>query len=185
MSTIRCDATLFTIGDWTLLRLPRSASAELPSRGMTVVEGALNGVPFRAPLEPDGKGSHWFRVDDALRAAAGAQVGETVTLEMEPTNAWPEPEVPEDLRAALAEVPAAGALWSKITPAARWDWIRWIRATNVPETRRKHIEVALSKMKAGKRRPCCFNRNLCTEPYVAHNWVLREPAEPELVASSR
>ena len=45
MSTIRCDATLFTIGDWTLLRLPRSASAELPSRGMTVVEWR---VPRRA-----------------------------------------------------------------------------------------------------------------------------------------
>ena len=70
MATIRFAAELFTIGAWTLLRLPKSASALLPSRGMTMVEGTLNGCPFQAPLEPDGKGSHWLRVDATLRAAA-------------------------------------------------------------------------------------------------------------------
>jgi hypothetical protein len=177
MSTIRCDATLFTIDSWTLLRLPKSASAQLPSRGLAMVEGALNGVRFHAPLEPDGKGSHWFRVDDTLRAAAGADAGDTVTLEMEPATEWPEPEVPADVQAALADVPQALALWMRITPKAQWDWIRWIRATNDPETRRRRIEVACSKLTAGQRRPCCFNRNLCTEPYVSQNWVLREPTQ--------
>ena len=67
MSTIRCDATLCTIGSWTLLRLPKNASARLPSRGMTMVEGTINGARFQAPLEPDGKGSHWFRVDESMQ----------------------------------------------------------------------------------------------------------------------
>ena len=178
MSAICCDATLFTIGSWTLLRLPKSASAQLPSRGMTVVEGTINGLRFQAPLEPDGKGSHWFRLDDTLRDAAGADAGDTVTLEMAPSTDWPDPEVPADVQTALAEVPQAHALWQKITPSARWDWIRWIRATNNPETRQHRIEVACSKLTAGMRRPCCFNRNLCTEPYVSHNWVLREPTQP-------
>ncbi len=175
MSTIHCDAELFTIGSWTLLRLPKSASAQLPSRGMTPVEGTINGTHFLAPLEPDGKGSHWFRVDDTLRDAARAGAGDTVTLEIEPATEWPEPEVPADLENALAADPPAHALWTKITPGAQWDWIRWIRATNNPETRRHRIEVACSKLTSGMRRPCCFNRNLCTEPYVSHNWVLREP----------
>jgi hypothetical protein len=177
ISTIRFDAQLFTIGSWTLLRLPKSASAQLPSRGMTVVEGTINGSRFQAPLEPDGKGSHWFRVDDTMRAAAGADAGDTVTLAMEPAKEWPEPEVPADLTAALAAAPQAHTLWMTITPLARWDWIRWIRATKEPETRRRRIEVACSKLTAGERRPCCFNRNLCTEPYVSHNWVLREPTQ--------
>src|SRR5207248_9191751 len=140
-STIRCDATLFTIGAWTLLRLPKSASAQLPSRGMTMVEGTINGARFHAPLEPDGKGSHWFRVDDTLRAAAGADAGDTVTLVIEPAKDWPEPEVPADLQTALAAVPQAYTLWRTITPKAQWDWIRWIRATNQPDTRRRRIEV--------------------------------------------
>ncbi len=30
--------------------------------------------PFRAALEPNGKGSHWLRVNKAMRDAAGAEL---------------------------------------------------------------------------------------------------------------
>ena len=92
MSTIRFKAKLFRpdaaakIGSWTLLTLPKSASTKLPSRGMTMVEGTINGFRFRAALEPDGKGSHWFRVNKTMREAAGADAGDTVTLENEPAR---------------------------------------------------------------------------------------------------
>jgi len=177
MSTIYFEAKLLTIGSWTLLRLPESASAKLPSRGMTMVEGTINGFRFQAALEPDGKGSHWFRVDTTMLEGAGADAGDTVTLAIEPTKAWPEPEVPADLRSALTDSPQVQKLWMEITPLARWDWIRWIRATKQVETRQRRIEVACSKLKAGERRPCCFNRNLCTEPSVSKNGVLIEPGE--------
>ena len=39
---------------WTFLVLPKNASAKLPSRGMTAIEGTINGFPFQALLEPDG-----------------------------------------------------------------------------------------------------------------------------------
>jgi hypothetical protein len=65
MATICFEVTLLQIGSWTLLRLPASASVQLPSRGMTMVQGTINGARFHAPLEPDGKGSHWFRVDES------------------------------------------------------------------------------------------------------------------------
>jgi hypothetical protein len=90
MSPIRFEAELFTIGAWILLRLPKHASAPLPSRGMTMVAGTINGFPFKAPLEPDGQGSHWLRVDEPMRAAAGADAGDTVRLEIAPAieSAW-------------------------------------------------------------------------------------------------
>jgi hypothetical protein len=179
MAIIRFEATLFNIGSWTVLCLPEEASAKLPSRGMTMVEGTINGFRFQAALEPDGKGSHWFRIDNTMREAARADACDTVTVEIEPTKEWLEPEVPADLEKALAAVPQARSLWMKITPSARWDWIRWIRATRQPETRKRRIEVACSKLKAGKRRPCCFNRNLCTEPSVSNNWALLDPTQAQ------
>src|SRR6476646_5668126 len=156
-STIHFEAEPFRIDSWTILSLPKSASAQLPSRGMTMVEGTINGFPFQSPLplEPDGKGSHWLRVDKTVREAAGAEAGaeagDTVQLAIEPAREWTEPQLPEDLENALAADPQAYALWMECTTIARWDWIRWISATAHQETRRRRIEIAFSKLKSGMR----------------------------------
>lgn len=181
--SINFEVELFKINSWTILRLPEDASAKLPSRGMVMVAGTINGVPFKTLLEPDGrygagqKPSHWFRLDKELLDKVSAKSGDIVHVSLEPTKEWVEPEVPKDLEKALTQSPKAVALWNDITPLARWDWVRWIRAVKTPETRQKHIEVALSKLNKGMRRPCCFNRNLCSEPYVSHNWILLEQTE--------
>src|SRR5690349_15949387 len=114
MATIQFETRLFQINDWTILRLPESASAELPSRGMTMVSGTINGVPFKTLLEPDGRyapgqqiSSHWFRPDKKLLDAAAAQAGDTVQVSLETSKEWIEPEVPEDLKQALAASPEA------------------------------------------------------------------------------
>jgi hypothetical protein len=148
--------TTEAVGSWSLLTLPRIASAELPSRGMTTVEGTINGFPFRAALEPDGNGSHCLRVSQAMRAAAGADAGDTVTVELTRTGDEPEIRVPVDLRKALAAAPAAQALWSEITPMARRDWILWISSAKLPETRRGRVRKACDMLSSGKRRVCCF-----------------------------
>lgn len=174
MPTIRFETALFNIGSWTILRLPEGASAQLPSRGQTMVKGTLNGLHIHTPLEPDGKMSHWFRIDKPMCEAAGIGEGDTVTLALEPTKEWLEPDVPADVQSALAATPEVYSLWQQITPMARWEWIRWIRSTGQAETRKRRIAVACSKLKSGERRPCCWNRNLCTEPSVSRNGVLLE-----------
>lgn len=183
MTAISFKTKLFKIKDWTILRLPEDAAAKLPSRGMIMVTGAINGAPFKTLLEPDGvygqgkKSSHWFRVDETLQKAARAKPGDTVGVAIEPTKEWIEPEVPVDLKKALSTSRKAQDLWNDITPMARWDWIRWVRAVKTEETRQKHLRVMLDKLNKGMRRPCCFNRNLCSEPYVSHNWTLLEGEE--------
>ena len=177
MSVIKFEAKLFEVNSWTIAHLPHETSVKLPSRGLAMVKGTINGSPFQTALEPDGKGSHWFEVDKALRTALGADVGDTVSLEIEPTKDWTEPKVPADIAKGLAADAPAQAQWMDITPMARWEWIRWIRATNRAETRARHIEVACSKLRSGSRRPCCFNASMCTEPSVSKNGALLEPAQ--------
>lgn len=144
---------------WAFLVLPAGASAKLPTRSMTTVDGALNDQSFQATLEPDGQGSHWFKVDKALREAAGAVVGDTVALEIASVAVEPEPRVPADLRKALAANAAAKATWSDITPVARRDWIHWITSGKKAETRGKRIDTAIDKLASGNRRACCFDRS--------------------------
>jgi hypothetical protein len=145
---------------WTFLILPKTASAKLLSRGMTAIEGTINGVPLQAVLEPDGQKSHWLRVDRKLSKAAGADAGDVVTLEITPAAKEPEPEVPADLRKALASAaPNARKLWSDITTNARRDWIHWITSAKQAETRARRIRNACSMLAAGKRRVCCFDRS--------------------------
>ena len=147
-------------GSWTFLILPKNASAKLPSRGMTAIEGTINGAPFRATVEPDGQKSHWLKVDRNLRKAAGAEEGDVVSLEIACSEEEPEPEVPTDLRRALAAAsPKTRALWSDITPIARRDWIHWITSAKQPGTRSRRIKNACSMLAAGKRRVCCFDRS--------------------------
>jgi hypothetical protein len=144
---------------WTFLILPKTASAKLPSRGMTAVEGTINGYSFQAVLEPDGQKSHWLKVDRKLREAAGADAGDIVTLEIAPAAEEPEPTVPADLRKALVAAPKARKLWSDITIVARRDWVHWITSAKQPETRARRIKNACSMLAAGKRRVCCFDRS--------------------------
>lgn len=162
---------LRNINSWNIVHLPIEVSKQLPSRGMVMLEGAINGNKFQSGTEPDGKGSHWFKVE-----VPGLKAGDEVEVEIEVSKQWPEPKIPEDLQTALSETPDVKLLWDDITVMARWDWLRWINGTKEEATRKRRIEVAFSKLRGGERRPCCFNRNMCMEPHVSQSGVLITPA---------
>ncbi len=171
-STIRFSAKFFRPktnekNGWALT-LPKSTSAKLPSRGRTMVEGTINSFPFRAALGPNGKGSHWLRVNQTMRDAAGAGAVETVIVEITRAGEEPEVRVPIDLRQALAGAPLAQAGWEDITPMARRDWVFSISSAKQAETRRRRIEKACDMLASGKRRLCCF-------PGI--KWMMKENAK--------
>ncbi len=173
--TIDFESQVLKIGACDLIILPQSASAQLPSRGMVMAKSNINNLDVQIPLEPDGKGSHWLEVTPAMKTAFAAEVGDSVSLSIEVAKEWTPPPLPADLQDALAANPAANATWEKTTPKAQWDWIRWIRSTKSPATREKRIGVASSMLTEGKKRPCCFNRNQCTEPHLSKSGLLLEP----------
>lgn len=177
VATIRFDAMLSAIDGWTILRLPEKASRALPSRGQVAVRGTVNGREFQTVVEPDGSFGHWIKVDRTLQGLAAARPGKSVEVEIEPVKEWPEPRVPEDLQSALATAPQKiREMWKDITPMARWEWVRWINETRNADTRKRRVEVTISKMQHGKRRPCCFNLAACTDPDLSRKGKLREPA---------
>jgi hypothetical protein len=171
---IRFEAQVQRTGGSTILRLPDDASDKLPSRGQVAVKGVMDGHAFQAVLEPDGRRGHWLKVDMQLRQALAVSDGDTVALSVEPAKDWPEPDIPEDFRTALADAPDIFEVWKSITPMARWEWVRWINATNNLQTRERRVEVGISKLRSGKRRPCCFDLAACTDPALSKNGMLVE-----------
>ncbi|HEY6326944.1 MAG TPA: YdeI/OmpD-associated family protein [Candidatus Cybelea sp.] len=123
--------------------------------GMTMLEGTINGHPFRAPLDANASGSRSLRVNKAMLNGAGAGVGDTVNLAI----LGPEPKltIPADLHAAFAASHTAQASWKDLTPLGRRDWVRWIEAAKTPETRARRVTRTIEQLAEGKRRPCCVN----------------------------
>jgi hypothetical protein len=170
---VEFESSVSRVGATTLVRLPEEASKSLPSRGQVSVRGTLNGHEFQTVVEPDGRRGHWIRLSPELEGVVGADDGRTLSVAIEPTSEWPEPSVPSDLAAALAAAtPEVQERWRDITPMARWEWVRWVNATANPSTRERRVEVSISKLDDGKRRPCCFDLSACTDPSVAKSGKL-------------
>jgi hypothetical protein len=142
---------------WAFVILPKSASAKLPRRGRTTIEGSINGHCFQATLEPDGQLSHWLAITKELLKAADADIGDLATFKIMPVEQEPEPEMPSDLREALAASPEARATWDDTTTIARLDWIHWITSAKQSKTRVKRISDACDMLVSGKQRVCCFD----------------------------
>jgi uncharacterized protein YdeI (YjbR/CyaY-like superfamily) len=64
--------------------------------------------------------------------------------------------LPADFREAILANRSVAALWEDITPLARNEWICWVTSGKKAETRGIRIHKAISKMKGGMRRPCCW-----------------------------
>ncbi|MDY0236122.1 MAG: YdeI/OmpD-associated family protein [Gudongella sp.] len=169
--TISFKSKLSKVKTRQIITIPSNLSDQLPSRGMVMVQGTINDVTFKAPLEPDGKGSHWLEISHSLSEKLGVSVNDTLSLNIEPIDKWIEPNISEDIMDAIIKADVLEQ-WNSTTTKARWDWIRWIRSTTNPETRKKRIDVACSKLLKGDKRPCCFDRSRCTITDVSRSGVL-------------
>ena len=84
-----------------------------------------------------------------LRIAACVKAGRREALQKSLDKWYP-------LAKAIISSAVVRALWEDITPLARNEWICWVTSGAKAETRVIRIEKALSKMKGGMRRPCCW-----------------------------
>lgn len=93
-------------------------------------------------------------------------------------------KIPADFKKALLANSKVKALWDDLTPIARRDFISWIESAKQEKTRARRIDVACSKLLAGKRRPCCYAvvpmnlyKALATFPKAKAHWKDLTPDE--------
>lgn len=64
--------------------------------------------------------------------------------------------IPKDWQKAIESNPKVHDLWLAITPLARNEWICWVTEAKKQKTRDRRVQVGISKMSSGMRRPCCW-----------------------------
>lgn len=62
----------------------------------------------------------------------------------------------EDLEAAIRADACAFALWQKITPLGRNEFICWVEDAKQAATRARRIARTREELLEGKTRPCCW-----------------------------
>lgn len=69
-----------------------------------------------------------------------------------PRRARPPPQPPDDLLAALRQVPAAFATFEAFSPSHRREYVQWVLEARREETRRRRIADAVAWLGEGKPR---------------------------------
>ena len=131
-----------------MLNLPARISAQLGSSARIPVMGSLNGQPFRAWLQTADAGRHVLLVNRPLRDAAGARVGTrvkvTIRIDPDPRRV----EVPAELAQALAAAPKAQAVFDRLPPSHRREYIGYILEAKRPETRARRVAQTVERLAA-------------------------------------
>jgi hypothetical protein len=154
MDSQRFDATVgASRGGKLLVPVPFDPDQVWGAKQRHHITGTVNGARVRAVLEPAGDG-FGFTLGAKSPGACGVAAGDRVTVEIAPEGPQ-RGDLAEDVAAALAAEPEAGAFFDSLAQFYRRAYLRWVDATKRrPEQRAERIAEMVELLKSGtKQRP--------------------------------
>ncbi len=140
-------------GDTAVISMPFDPDEAWGAKANHPVGGIIEGCRIRARLVP--AGSDWVLVLAPKRLSSlGVAIGDEVTVELSPEGPQ-RGDLADDIVAALAASPAAGAYFDTLAQFYRKAYLRWIDATSRrPDVRASRIAEVVGLLEAGiKERP--------------------------------
>jgi Bacteriocin-protection, YdeI or OmpD-Associated/Domain of unknown function (DUF1905) len=114
------------------------------------VAGTVNGIRVRAVIER-GDDQFGFTLGRTSPASYALTAGDEVTVEIAPEGPQRE-DLAEDVAAALAANPDAGAFFDSLAQFYRRGYLRWIDATRRrPEQRAERIAEMVKLLRSGSK----------------------------------
>lgn len=150
------------------------AFAAFAERGRIRVAGTLERHPVQATFIPTKRGGHRLYVNGGMRAAAGIEVGDRVTLRLRALGRE-EVGVPPDLARALARA-RLRKRFDELESTYRRELVRSIDAARSPKNRAARIEETLSHVRGERTqrpRPAVIDKPLWTCPKCGHPFVTK------------
>ena len=133
--------------------VPFDPDAAWGAKAVHRVHGTVDGRRVRVTLSPGGNG--WmFTLTPSWMRDTGLAAGSEVIVELAPEGPL-RGDLAEDISAALAANPAAGAFFDTLAQFYRKAYVRWIDATTRrPDVRAARIAEVVGLLEAGiKERP--------------------------------
>ena len=140
-------------GDSAVITMPFDPDEAWGVKADHPVSGTISGCRIRARLVPAGSAWVLTLAPKRLRGM-GVAIGDDVTVELAPEGPQ-RGDLAEDIGAALAANPAAGAFFDTLAQFYRKAYLRWIDATTRrPDLRAARIAEVVDLLAAGiKQRP--------------------------------
>ncbi len=136
-------------GGGTLVPIPKDVAAQLGLKGMPKIQAVIAGTPYRGSLMPMGDGTYCLGVLKSIQEAAGVGLGDTIEVLMELDTEPRTVEAPADLASVLAKDKRLAADWEKLSFTNKKEMAASITDAKKPQTRKRRLEAAVAKLKAG------------------------------------
>jgi hypothetical protein len=136
-----------------VIAVPFDPDAEWGAKAVHHVNGTVNGCRVRVTIAPGDSG--WaFTLNSARMAGLGLAAGSEVVVQLAPEGPQ-RGDLAEDIAAALAANPAAGAFFDTLAQFYRRAYLRYIEATTRrPDVRAARIAEVVGLLASGvKQRP--------------------------------
>ena len=130
-------------GAWTFIRAPFSVEKEFGVKGRVAVQGAINGIPFRSSLLPQGGGEHILVVNKDLRDRAGVTAGDTARFVLEQDDKPRAVELPAELAQALAANTDVQSVFARLAYSHQKEYADYVGDAKRPETRQRRAANAV------------------------------------------
>jgi len=145
------ETTLTATGNNTGIVVPDDVLEQLGAGKRPPVLVDVNGHTYRTTAGVMG-GRSMIPVSAAVRKATGLAGGDPVRVTLTVDDAPREVQVPEDLAAALAAAPQAGAFFAGLSNSLQRYHVDNVTGAKSPETRQRRVEKALALFREGRQR---------------------------------
>jgi hypothetical protein len=128
------------------VRLPADAASVFSTRARFPVRVTFNGIPYAGSTMPMGDGTFCVGIPKSIRAKAGVDVDDTVSVVLERDTGERIVDLPGELAEALAASPAAAARFEALSFTHRREHARYVAEAKQSQTRRQRAARTIDRL---------------------------------------
>ena len=167
--------------NWIIIKVPFDPAKAWSVRNRMRVRGTINGFPFRTSLFGSAKDGHVLLVNKQMQKGAGATLGSTAQIVLEPDLEERTAAIPAELDQILNRDRALKKWFSHLSYSARKDIENTVNAGKSPDSRRRQAEQVAERlllaMEGEREMPPVLQLAFRRQPRALAGWNAMTPIQ--------